>query len=591
MVWRRVPGAYSFGSTQMLTTADLADRPHRLARALKGRADLARLVHLLAVPAQHLRELRERDVAQQVPDPAPLLAVLGDLAVADLVHRRVVADDRDVGGAEAVCGLHVEGGHAERAVAVVAEDLLVGVGEPGREREPGSDPERPERPRVHPVAGGTRLHGLGTDGDDVAAVPDVDGVLGQELVQLPRDAIGVDRRLVGAEEGHQLLGLLDLEGPELLEPRLATVAARPAARGRGVRHRAENRARVAHQPQGHVAVLADRAVVEVDLDHRRVVPEPLAVAHAEVEGGADDHDDVRLLEGVAARAVEVVRVPRGEEAAPGPVEVRRNVELADEAQRLLVPARGPHLGPEEDRRPLALDEEVGEALDVRRVADRLRRRPVVPGLRNDRGVGRHLAVEHVARDLEVARPGGAREALARRHRHHVRDALGRRHRCGELGDGGRDVDVGEVLERAHLVLAEGALPADVEHRALGAERGRDPGHRVGEAGPGRRHHAAEAPGLAGVAVRRVSRDLLVADVDDADPLVDAPVVDVDDVTAAEGEDGVHPLAPEGTGDQVPARYDFAAPVLGDEGVGGGVFRGGGGRGGCGHVGSPWFRFR
>ena len=25
MVWRRVPGAYSFGSTQMLTTADLPD--------------------------------------------------------------------------------------------------------------------------------------------------------------------------------------------------------------------------------------------------------------------------------------------------------------------------------------------------------------------------------------------------------------------------------------------------------------------------------------------------------------------------------------------------------------------------------------
>ena len=279
--------------------------------------------------------------------------------------------------------------------------------------------------------------------------------------------------------------------------------------------------------------------------------------------------------------------PGREEAAPGAVEVGRDVELADEAQGLLVPARGPHLRPEQDRGPLALDEKVGKPLDVRRIADRLRRRPVVPGLRNDRGVGRHLAVEHVARDLEVARPGGAREALARRHRHHVRDALGRWHGRRELGDGGRDVDVGKVLERAHLVLAERPLPTDVEHRALGAERGRDAGHRVGEPGPGRRHHAAEAPGLAGVAVRGVGRDLLVADVDDADPLVDAPVVDVDDVTAAEGEDGVHPLAPEGTGDEVPARYDVAAPVLGGEGVGGGVFRGGGGGGGCGHGGSPF----
>ena len=238
-------------------------------------------------------------------------------------------------------------------------------------------------------------------------------------------------------------------------------------------------------------------------------------------------------------------------------------------------------------RPFALDEEVGEALDVGRVADRLQRRPVAPRLGDDGGVGRHLAVEHVARDLEVARPGRAREALARRHRHHVRDALGRRHRCRELGDGGRDVDVREVLQRAHLVLGEGALPADMEHRALGAKRGRDAGHRVGEAGPRRRHHAAEAPGLARVAVRGMGRDLLVADVDDADPLVDAPVVDVDDVPAAEGEDGVHPFAPEGARDEVAARYDVAAPVLSGEGVGGGVLRhggcvGGGCGGGCGH---------
>jgi hypothetical protein len=39
----------------------------------------------------------------------------------------------------------------------------------------------------------------------------------------------------------------------------------------------------------------------------------------------------------------------------------------------------------------------------------------------------------------------------------------------------------------------------------------------------------------------VSRDLLVADVHDLDPLVDAAVVDVDDVTTAQGEDGVDPF--------------------------------------------------
>ena len=111
------------------------------------------------------------------------------------------------------------------------------------------------------------------------------------------------------------------------------------------------------------------------------------------------------------------------------------------------------------------------------------------------------------------------------------------------------------------MLAERPLAADVQHRALGTERGRDPGHRVGEAGAGGGDDAAEPSGLAGVAVRRVGRDLLVAHVHDADAFVDAAVVDVDDVAAAQGEDGVHPLALEGAGDEMSAGYDAAASVL------------------------------
>ena len=88
--------------------------------------------------AQHFREAAEGHVAQLVADVAALLAVLGDLAVADLVHRRVVADDGDVGRAEAVGGLHVEGGHGEGAVAVVAQHLLVRVRQLGGHGEAGA---------------------------------------------------------------------------------------------------------------------------------------------------------------------------------------------------------------------------------------------------------------------------------------------------------------------------------------------------------------------------------------------------------------------------------------------------------------------
>src|SRR5437763_3897891 len=94
---------------------------HRFAGALERRGDQGRVAHLLAVTAEHLRELAERHIAEEVADVAALLAVLGELSVTDLIHRRVVADDGDVGHAEAIGGLHVEGGHAEGAIPVVTE--------------------------------------------------------------------------------------------------------------------------------------------------------------------------------------------------------------------------------------------------------------------------------------------------------------------------------------------------------------------------------------------------------------------------------------------------------------------------------------
>src|SRR5579862_2409166 len=90
--------------------------------ATQRRSDLRRIAHLFAVAAEHLGELAERHIAEQVADVAALFAVFRQLAVADLIHGGVVAHHRDVRHAEAVGSLHVEGGHAEGAVAVVAQD-------------------------------------------------------------------------------------------------------------------------------------------------------------------------------------------------------------------------------------------------------------------------------------------------------------------------------------------------------------------------------------------------------------------------------------------------------------------------------------
>src|SRR5256884_961367 len=100
---------------------------HRFAGTPERRGDRGRVAPLLAVPAEHLRELAERHIAEKVADVAALLAILRELSVTDLIHRRVVADDGDVGHAEAIGGLHVEGGHAEGAVSVVTQHFLAGV--------------------------------------------------------------------------------------------------------------------------------------------------------------------------------------------------------------------------------------------------------------------------------------------------------------------------------------------------------------------------------------------------------------------------------------------------------------------------------
>ncbi len=266
------------------------------------------------------------------------------------------------------------------------------------------------------------------------------------------------------------------------------------------------------------------------------------------------------------RAVEVVRVARRQQAAGGAIHIGRDIEAAGQCDRLLVAASHPDLGAQQHRRPLGPHQDVGQSLDVGRIADRLGRGAVSAFARDDRRFAWDLAVENVARDLEIGGAIGAGEAFARRHRDHVGDPLGAAHPGGELGDRRHHVDVRQVLQRAHLVLGQRALAADVKHRAFRAKGRGDAGDRIGAAGPGGGDHAAELAGLARIAVGGVGGDLLVADVDDADPLVEAAIVDVDDVSAAQREDRVHALVLQRLGDQMSARDDLSGAVLPDQGI-------------------------
>src|SRR3954464_11004148 len=195
-----------------------------LAGALDRRPDLARLGDLLAVAAEHLGELAVADIRQLVADVAARLAVLLDLAVADLVHVRVVADDPDERQVEAHRGVEVEAGEAERAVAEEGEDLPVGIGLLGADAERDADADGPERARVHPQAGALGLHDAAGERDDVAAVADEPRVLGEGLVELVREAQRVDRRRVLHEARQALLLQALLLGPQLVEPALPGLA-------------------------------------------------------------------------------------------------------------------------------------------------------------------------------------------------------------------------------------------------------------------------------------------------------------------------------------------------------------------------------
>ena len=130
----------------------------------------------------------------------------------------------------------------------------------------------------------------------------------------------MDRVAVGGEKRHELRRRRRLGRAQLLHPLLALgLRALVDTPGGGREHRAEDRAGIADKPQGDVAVAPDGAVVEIDLHHLRAAAEPAAVAHAEIERRADDDDHVGLVEGIRARAVEVMGSPGGSRPRPAPL--------------------------------------------------------------------------------------------------------------------------------------------------------------------------------------------------------------------------------------------------------------------------------
>jgi hypothetical protein len=185
-----------------------------------------------------------------LPFVAALLAVLLDLPVADLVHVGVVAHDSDEREVEANHRLEVPAGEAEGSIAEQADHLAVGPCELRRHGEGHADTERAERTRVHPQTGAPRLHDAARERDNVAAVTDVQRVVGEELVDLVGETQRVDRRVLTHQAWEALLLGLLLLVPQGLQPRLAVACRALGAQAlSGVGHGAQDRARVTDEPE------------------------------------------------------------------------------------------------------------------------------------------------------------------------------------------------------------------------------------------------------------------------------------------------------------------------------------------------------
>ena len=133
---------------------------------------------------------------------------------------------------------------------------------------------------------------------------------------------------------------------------------------------------------------------------------------------------------------------------------------------------------------------------------------------------RHLRAQHVGGDFHIHRPGLAGVAHGPRHRlvefanNLLRDAQGAR----RSRDRPQDVDMWNVLQRAHIGLRPRCAATDQQHRRSRQRRISHGGNGIGDARSRGRHGDAKAPGQLRMRMCHVDGGAFVTHVDDANVL-------------------------------------------------------------------------
>src|SRR5207245_8754715 len=102
-----------------------------------------------------------------------------------------------------------------------------------------------------------------------------------------------------------------------------------------------------------------------------------------------------------------------------------------------------------------------------------------------------------------------------------------------------------LLERPHVHLGGGSLSPDDQHRRLRPESIGDASDRIRSPRTSGHDGHARLTGDARPGISSVRRRLLVPHVNDADALVETAVVDVNNVSSAEGENGLDTFGLQG----------------------------------------------
>ena len=192
------------------------------------------------------------------------------------------------------------------------------------------------------------------------------------------------------------------------------------------------------------------------------------------------------------------------------------------------------------RRPEGLD----RPFQVRRRGGRTGRGGrEAPGARG----GLHPGHEDVVGDLQVDRPGPARDRLVEGLVGEAREGLGAVGDPQPLGDGGQHPLLVDVLDRPAPASLERGAAGDHDQRHVGDGGVGEARHRVGEARPGGDRADPGAAGGEGEALRRLGHGALVAHADDPEALVGTAVEQLDDVPAPECEKRLHTIGAEALG--------------------------------------------